>query len=79
MISYLRNSGYGAKIILLSGYKEFEYAKRAIDYDVFSYIVKPVNEVELIKVLHVCLWSSTRNVEVVSDCKCTSFFSCYLR
>ena len=51
MIEYLRNSGSRAKIILLSGYKEFEYAKRAIDYDVFSYIVKPINEVELIKVL----------------------------
>lgn len=30
------------KIIILSGYKSFEYAKKAIDVNVFRYVLKPV-------------------------------------
>jgi two-component system response regulator YesN len=35
------------KVILLSGYKEFEYAKQALSYDVKGYIVKPTKYNEL--------------------------------
>jgi two-component system response regulator YesN len=42
----LRNRGIGAKIIVLSGYDDFQYAKGAITYGASDYIVKPVeNEV----------------------------------
>lgn len=37
----------GLKIILLSGLKDFEYAKRAISLGVVEYIVKPVQEAAL--------------------------------
>ena len=39
-------------IILLSGYGEFEYASKAINLNVSGYLLKPVNENELIAVLH---------------------------
>lgn len=39
------------RFILLSGYYEFEYAKKAIKYDVADYVLKPVQKDELIKVL----------------------------
>ena len=35
------------KIIILSGYDEFEYAKRALQYNVEEYILKPVTALEL--------------------------------
>lgn len=35
------------KIILLTGYKEFEYAKRAIEFGVSDYILKPVDQEQL--------------------------------
>lgn len=38
-----------AKTILLSGYGEFEYAKRAIKAEVFEYILKPSTPAELIE------------------------------
>jgi len=39
------------KIIIISGYDEFEYAKKAVNYQVFSYILKPVTAAELIQTL----------------------------
>ena len=35
------------KIIILSGYAEFEYAKKALELNVLSYLLKPVNIDEL--------------------------------
>lgn len=32
------------KVIVISGYKEFEYAQKAIQFGVGSYLVKPINE-----------------------------------
>jgi two-component system response regulator YesN len=39
------------KIIILSGYSEFEYAQKAIEYGVYYYLLKPLNESELRNVL----------------------------
>lgn len=39
------------KVIILSGYDEFEYAKRAVDLKVYSYLLKPILPDELIKVV----------------------------
>lgn len=39
------------QIIILSGYDEFEYAKRALKYDVNEYILKPITAMELSEVL----------------------------
>ena len=39
------------KFIVISGYKEFEYAHKALHYGVNDYLLKPINEVELNKVL----------------------------
>lgn len=39
------------KFIVISGYKEFEYAHKALEFQVNNYLLKPVNEDELNKVL----------------------------
>lgn len=39
------------RFILLSGFYEFEYAKKAIKYEVVDYILKPVRQDELIRIL----------------------------
>ncbi|MBN2981124.1 MULTISPECIES: response regulator transcription factor [Cohnella] len=38
------------KVVFLSGYKDFEYAKQALSYDVHDYIVKPTQFGELSRV-----------------------------
>ena len=39
----------GIKMILLSGYEEFEYAQRAIENRVFAYLTKPVKNDDLVE------------------------------
>ena len=36
-----------AKLIILSGFDDFGYAQKALRYNVFNYLLKPVNEKEL--------------------------------
>lgn len=39
------------KFIILSGFFEFDYAKKAIKYDVVDYVLKPVQREELLRIL----------------------------
>lgn len=39
------------KIIILTGFDEFEYAKKGIDLHITNYVLKPVSSKELIKIL----------------------------
>jgi two-component system response regulator YesN len=39
------------KILFLSSYDDFEYAKQAIDLHIAAYVMKPVNEAELLRVV----------------------------
>lgn len=39
------------KVVIISGYDEFEYAKKAVKYQVLEYILKPVTSYELSEIL----------------------------
>jgi len=43
----IRTQNYSTEVILLSGYSEFEYAKKGIDLETIGYILKPVDRNEL--------------------------------
>ncbi len=47
---YVFENNLPTKVVILSGYKEFEYAKRAIQYNVVDYILKPIHMDELEKI-----------------------------
>lgn len=51
VIKEAREAGFGGKFIIVSGYSNFEYAKTAIKYGVKSYILKPIDEDELMELL----------------------------
>jgi two-component system, response regulator YesN len=51
LANQLREDGFLGRIIILSGYSEFKYAQEAIKCDVDSYLTKPVDEEELLKVV----------------------------
>ena len=44
-----KSKGYKFKSIVLTGYSEFKYAKECISLDVHSYLLKPLDEDELIQ------------------------------
>lgn len=48
---YLHDNYPETKIIIFSGFGEFEYAKKAIQYNVSEYLLKPVTAVELTEIL----------------------------
>ncbi|TVY07912.1 response regulator [Paenibacillus cremeus] len=52
MIQMLRDEGSKAKFILLSGYADFEYARRGMQLGVQFYINKPVEEEQLRDCVH---------------------------
>ncbi len=41
LIAKLHEDGCKAKVIILSGYEDFEYARSAIQYNAFEYLLKP--------------------------------------
>lgn len=51
LISMTKELYKDTKFVVISGYKEFEYAHRALQYGVEDYLLKPVNESELNKVM----------------------------
>ena len=46
----IRERGHGATIVFLSGYAEFEYARRALVHNVRDYILKPVKHEDIVSV-----------------------------
>lgn len=48
---YLYNNHPETAIVIFSGYSDFEYAKKAIQYKVSEYILKPITKSELSEVL----------------------------
>jgi two-component system response regulator YesN len=63
MIAVLRNNGHTMPIIILSGYDTFEYAKKALQYDVLDYVLKPIDEDELYKSLE----KAVERIEALKD------------
>lgn len=49
MLDVLREEGIKCKVIIMSGYKVFEYAKKAMEEGVAFYLLKPVSKQELLE------------------------------
>lgn len=62
-------------IIVLSGFDDFSYAKAAIENGVIAYILKPVDEKELLSVMEKALNSVRRDAQKENEEKLRSFIS----
>lgn len=50
MARHVRDSGLASKVVIISGYKEFEYARKAVEYGVEHYLLKPIRMEEVTEV-----------------------------
>lgn len=55
LMQALNESALYPRIILISGFNEFEYARSAIKLGVVDYLLKPVDENELISIIKSCI------------------------
>lgn len=51
LLEKLRSEGIMSEVIIISGYDDFTYAQKAIKSGIFDYILKPIEEEDLIKIL----------------------------
>lgn len=51
LIAFLREQGNGMPCVIVSGYSEFEYARKAISFGVEEYLLKPIERADLRRVL----------------------------
>ena len=51
LLQTIRDSGLRAEVLLVSGYTDFEYARKALQFGCAGYLVKPVEEKELTEYL----------------------------
>ncbi|HHV99803.1 MAG TPA: response regulator [Clostridiaceae bacterium] len=47
----IKESGADVRVIIITGYSEFDYARKAIEVGVDNYLLKPIDEAQLINVL----------------------------
>jgi two-component system response regulator YesN len=70
MLEQARKGGFGGKVIVLTGYSDFEYARSAIETGVSSFQLKPIDEDDLcealVKVREVIL-SEKKNLEELNS------------
>lgn len=55
LVQMLMESDRGRKVILLTGYAEFEYARKAVSAGAYDFLLKPMNPDKLKAVLEKCL------------------------
>ncbi|MDO5344658.1 MAG: response regulator [Lachnospiraceae bacterium] len=69
LIRMTRDLNLDTKFIVVSGYKEFEYAHRALQYEVDSYLLKPIKETELNDILRRICEKKNRERECIIERK----------
>lgn len=52
LMQYLKLRNFEGKVIVLSGYNDFEYSRSAFLFNAFDYLLKPLRETELLIVLN---------------------------
>ncbi len=61
LIEWIKTNSYNCEIIILTAYGTFEYARKALDFGVAGYLLKPINEAELKELLNKAIVNINQN------------------
>ena len=61
LIEWIKANSYNCEILILTAYGTFEYARKALDFGVTGFLLKPINETELKKLLDKAIYNITHN------------------
>ena len=63
LIEWIKTNSYNCEIIILTAYGTFEYARKALDFGVTGYLLKPINETELKEQLKKAIININQNLK----------------
>jgi YesN/AraC family two-component response regulator len=63
----LRERKLGTKVIIMSGYSEFEYARVALKNGAFDYVLKPIHEQSILDVVRRCVQELRKEREAKAE------------
>ena len=61
LIEWIKANSYNCEIIILTAYGTFEYARKALDFGVTGYLLKPLNEAELKELINKAIYNISQN------------------
>lgn len=61
LIEWIKANSYNCEVIILTAYGTFEYARKALDYGVTGYLLKPINETELKELINKAIYNISQN------------------
>ena len=67
LLEQIRARYPGIRVILLTGYEDFEYARQAIKYKAFDYLLKPVDGQQLLETVQRAAYSLKENRRIQKD------------
>ena len=63
LIEWIKTNSYNCEIIILTAYGTFEYARKALDFGVTGYLLKPIKEAELKELLNKAILNINQNIK----------------
>ncbi|WP_276357748.1 response regulator [Cohnella caldifontis] len=66
-IEELRKYNPSLHIVILSGYSEFEYARKAIRFGISDYLLKPVDKTELLRLVAACAEAKDKSASAAAE------------
>ena len=69
VIEQIRKTNENTKIIIISGYNQFDYAQKALELGVFSYLLKPINYRNFKDILVAAMDSYSKRMWEISQIK----------
>jgi len=67
LLAELERLGIVTHVIIVSAYRDFEYAQKAVKYGAFDYLLKPIYEDQLIDVVSRCMEDITQRSKQVTE------------